>query len=144
MANDHSNSVARLRKDDELVDLLLGSIANKFIPESEPSPTVYSNQLLLMPHPPVSPDCGTYGVTCPWPTQDPANCPTVDTGSPSCGLCPDTQVPPAGQCHPGDSTGIYCAPPGSDDCGTFSPPDTYDLCETPDTVHHVRCILGPH
>jgi hypothetical protein len=121
-------------------DLFQGSIADAFLPNSESSLHVSSRR--LAPPLAASPDCGTYFLGCPNATQDPDACPTADTGLPSCGLCPDTNTPPAGHCHEGYTddcapTSGNCPPPPPPDTvrGCFSthegcPPDTSDCYST--------------
>ncbi len=113
--------------------LFSGYIADRFLPGTEATLMLHGRVELAYAMP-LTDDCGTFPLGCPPATQD-SSCHTVDEAAPSCGLCPDTNPPPAGHCHA----------PQSADCG-FSecppPPPTYG-CEPPPPPPPTVLHCGP-
>ncbi|MET3135045.1 hypothetical protein AAKU55_005348 [Oxalobacteraceae bacterium GrIS 1.11] len=124
MARNDSMAATVSNESRMIVDLLSGNIVDTFLPGSEATLAIYARGNVPIQQIGVSPDCGTFFLGCPNATQDPVACPTVDLALPSCGLCEDTNVPPAGHCHPQPTVDAACPPPATD--AGCPPPATSD------------------
>lgn len=126
MSADETSSFSEGNLPLALSALLSGTIVDKYLPGTESTLSLRYARDRPFHLAGLTSDCGTFPLGCPPITQDPAACPTVDVSLPSCGLCPDTNPPPAGHCHLGET----------DHCGGFTdncPPNTHvdDGCGPP-------------